>query len=118
MFSSDEQRYRVMYQNIDPSILFEGNVLGISLENNRLNNLDPAQLPPNLVQLYLSDNNLKRFPQHVMDNQLNLKQVSLSGNPWICDCEALIFKTWLTSKNNIVRISIYILFLLNKILLM
>lgn len=108
MFSSDERRYSVMYQNIDPTLHFEGNVLGINLENNTLETLDADQLPPNLVQLYLSDNRLKRFPQHVMANQLNLKQVSLSGNPWMCDCHTLKFKQWLSSKNHIVRIFVYI----------
>lgn len=108
MLSSHDRRYRVMYQNIDPSLHLEDNVLGISLENNRLDVLDAAQLPPNLVQLYLSDNKLRRFPQHVIDNQLNLKQVSLSGNPWACDCDTLKFKNWLTFNNHIVRIFVYI----------
>lgn len=109
MFSSDNGRYRVMYQSIDHSKHFEGNVLGISLENNNLDILDAAQLPPNLVELYLSNNKLRRFPQSVMDSQTNLKQVSLSGNPWLCDCDALDFKKWLASNSHIVSISIYII---------
>lgn len=102
-----------MYQNIDPSLHLEDKVLGISLENNSLDGLHAAQLPPNLVQLYLSDNKLRRFPAHLMDYQLNLKKVTLSGNPWKCDCEALKFKKWLTFNNHIVRIFVYILFHFN-----
>lgn len=115
MFSSDDRRHRVMLQNIDPYLPLKGNVSGISLENNRLEILDAAQLPPNLVQLHLSNNMLRRFPQSVIDSQLNLRQVSLSNNPWKCDCDALEFKKWLTSNIHIVRVFVYIyIFLLRK----
>ena len=49
-----------------------------------------------------------------MDNHPNLKQFSLSGNPWSCDCNTLKFKNWLASNIQNVRILEY---LKNKFLL-
>ena len=96
-----------MDQNLYPSLHIEDQVFGINLENNSLESLEMAHLPPNLIQLYLSDNKLRLLPDSILDNLQNLKQVSLSGNPWDCDCNALKFKKWLTSKHDVVRIFFY-----------
>lgn len=92
-----------MTQNIYPSLLIEDRVLGVNLENNSLESLQADQLPPNLMELYLANNKLRGLPDSILDNQENLKNLSLSGNPWNCDCSALKFKKWLTSKYSIVR---------------
>ena len=72
--------------------------MGINLENNSLESLDEDKIPPNLIQLYLSNNKLTRLPEIIIDDHLNLKELSLSGNPWKCDCYTLKFKKWLASK--------------------
>lgn len=92
-----------MTQNIYPSLLIEDRVLGVNLENNSLESLQADQLPPNLMELYLANNKFRWLPDSILDNQENLKNLSLSGNPWNCDCSALKFKKWLTSKYSIVR---------------
>lgn len=104
MITSSDQRASVMNQNINPSLHIEDRVYGINLENNNLEFLDEAQLPANLSQLYLSGNKLKWLPESLLDNQINLKQVSLSRNPWKCDCSSIKFKKWLTTKNTFVSI--------------
>ena len=93
-----------MKQNVYPSIHIEDQVLGINLENNRLESLENGRLPPNLIHLYLSNNSLKRLPDSIFENQEKLKNLSLSENPWSCDCNALKFKKWLTSNHKYVRI--------------
>lgn len=107
MTTSNDQRAYVMDQNINTSLHIEDRVYGINFENNNLQFLDEAQLPANLSQIYLSGNKLKRLPESFLDNQINLKHVSLSRNPWICDCSSIKFKTWLTTKNTIVSIFEY-----------
>lgn len=95
----------------------EDRILGINLANNYLESLDGAQLPPNITQLNLSNNKLRRIPGSMFENQFNLKQVSLSGNPWECDCDALEFKKWITFNNHIVRIFNHSYLLINNLLI-
>lgn len=102
MNTSDDQNSAMQGQNTY-SFSFKDRVLGISLENNNLKSIDAAFLPPNLTQLYLSNNKLSRLPESIIDNQLNLEQVSLSGNPWKCDCNASKFRNWLILNYRIVR---------------
>lgn len=106
----DFRRSVVMDQNAYPSLHLEDHVLGIDLENNSLQTLESAQLPPELIDMYLADNNLRRMDETMLYTLQNLKRVTLSGNPWDCDCAALGFKKWLLSKADIVRM----LFLYSK----
>lgn len=100
----EDDRHHIFQDIVYSTIHIEDIVLGVSLENNGLESLDTAQLPQNLVWLYLSNNKLRRLPESFLENQRNLKQVTLSGNPWICDCDTLKFKKWLTSKEEKVKI--------------
>lgn len=92
-----------MSQNLYPSLHIEDRVLGVNLENNNLESLEEAQFPRNLIQLYLANNKLRWLPDAILDNLTRIKSISLSGNPWNCDCNTLRFKKWLTSNHNIVR---------------
>lgn len=113
--SSDDGRLLVIDEKAYPSYI-EDRVLGINLTNNSLEFLDEAQLPPNLNQLYLSNNKLRWLPESLLVNQRNLKNVSLSGNPWICNCSTYkLFKKLLTSRIN-VRIFNYLFYISKKLL--
>ena len=96
-----------MAQNIYPAFHIEDHVLGLNLENNSLQSLEDVQLPPNLLQLYLANNKLRGLPDSLLDHQVTLKSVSLSGNPWNCDCSALKFKKWITANHASVRFNSY-----------
>lgn len=96
--------YEDPFDIIYSTIHIEDKVLGVSLENNGLESLDTAQLPSDLIWLYLSKNKFRRLPESFLENQRNLKQLTLSGNPWKCDCDTLKFKKWLTSEKEKVRI--------------
>ena len=92
-------------------------VLGINLENNRLEALESTQLPPKLKQLFLANNKFKKLPMSIFKDQKDLKEVTLSGNPWQCDCDTVEFKEWLTSEKAIVRKFLIIewIFLINSL---
>lgn len=101
-------------ENAYPSNINDS-VFGNNLTNNNLESLDEAQLPLSLNQLYLSVNKLRELP--ILDSRLNLKIVSLSGNPWKCDCSAIkSFKTWLTSTINVRKFQLFILYFIKSLL--
>lgn len=107
-----------MHESIYSKFLVVDKVLGINLENNSLESLETAQFPPNLIQLYLSKNKLRKLPESIFENQRNLEQVTLSGNPWNCDCDALTFKKWLTSEREKVSVlNMYTYFFISSIYL-
>ena len=101
MFQIIHYQHRlILNQKIVSVLHIEDDALGINLEHNNLSSLESAQFPTNLIQLHLSDNKLRRLPESILENQTNLKHVTLSGNPWKCDCKEW---KWLASKNSIVR---------------
>ncbi|XP_023239016.1 toll-like receptor Tollo isoform X1 [Centruroides sculpturatus] len=52
-----------------------------------------------LQSLMLSNNKFTRFPVNLIQIQY-LESISLSKNPWICDCETLPFVKWILSEQN------------------
>lgn len=73
----------------------------LDLENNRISNLDGNLIPKDLKELKLSGNLLKRLPWKKLLND-SLEVMTLSENPWCCDCETVDFKKWLLSVNRLV----------------
>ena len=65
--------------------------------------LESTKFPPNLIQLHLSDNKLTQLPESIFKAQMDLQEVTLSGNPWKCDYNAVNFKKWLTTEKSRVR---------------
>lgn len=67
------------------------NVSRIFAKNNSVEEILPEHLPNNLFALDLSGNKLKRIKPDVLSklsHMQNLQNVSISQNPWICDCAA------------------------------
>ncbi|GIY83408.1 carboxypeptidase N subunit 2 [Caerostris extrusa] len=58
----------------------------LNLEQNFLNEID-FYLPKNLRILKLAENKLTRFPSYFPKS---ISTWTLSGNPWICDCETIV----------------------------
>ncbi|XP_062123368.1 protein toll-like [Drosophila sulfurigaster albostrigata] len=63
----------------------------LHLPNNQLHNLTVDQLPTNLTYLDLRNNRLEKLYEQVLEflwNRSSSLSIKLSGNPWICDCNA------------------------------
>lgn len=78
------------------------NVTYVYLENNIISNFPPPPLERNteymrnLAALDIRRNRFRKFPTHLFEQFINLDQVHLSNNPWLCDCESTFaFQEWL-----------------------
>lgn len=76
------------------------NVTYVHLENNLISSLQPLdanfKFMRNLAALDLRQNKLQEFPNLILERFINLDQVHLSNNPWLCDCESTFaFQEWL-----------------------
>ena len=59
--------------------------------------LDAILALQNVSVLHLDDNRLERLPDNITTAQLrDVIDVTLSRNPWVCDCAALSTKKWMT----------------------
>lgn len=64
------------------------------LSGNELEKISLENLPPKLVVLQLHDNQLKTLDESVINfisNSSTIDELTLSGNPWICNCTTLPF---------------------------
>ena len=76
------------------------NVTYVHLEDNLISSIQPFEsnnkLLRNLAALDIRRNKFQTFPSHIFDQLVNLDQVHLSDNPWLCDCESTFkFQEWL-----------------------
>ena len=77
-----------------PTISHQGysDVSKIYVANNHIQQLNLENLPPKLQILQIHNNRLKGI-NHTVLEQLNhtrtLKQITLNGNPWMCDCTTI-----------------------------
>ncbi|XP_061623579.1 platelet glycoprotein Ib beta chain isoform X1 [Phyllopteryx taeniolatus] len=51
--------------------------------------------PAGTAELHLHNNQLTTLPNGFLDKLPSLRQVSLHGNPWACDCGVLYLRAWL-----------------------
>lgn len=64
-------------------------VTKLLLSNNQISEIKLENLPPKLKVLDLNDNNLETLNNSVISflrNSTTLEELTLSGNPWLCDC--------------------------------
>ncbi|KAM9343683.1 platelet glycoprotein IX [Pholidichthys leucotaenia] len=57
--------------------------------------MDLPHLPPETAELHLQDNQLTSVAAGRLDHLIHLKRVSLSGNPFHCDCKIQYLRNWL-----------------------
>ncbi|XP_077378203.1 platelet glycoprotein Ib beta chain [Festucalex cinctus] len=55
----------------------------------------PSIYPADTTELRLHNNRLTTLPNGLLDKLSSLRQVSLHGNPWTCDCGVLYLRAWL-----------------------
>ncbi|KAK9882856.1 hypothetical protein WA026_023552 [Henosepilachna vigintioctopunctata] len=79
------------------------NVTGLYLQRNIINYM--SWLPPNIEILNLDHNQLKSFDSDMINSleKSNLRTLSASSNPWLCNCETKDFINYLWK--NILKVS-------------
>lgn len=90
-----------VYRIDDPRFAIYDYTLSLNLSNNSIEALKGVYLSRNLKELFLDDNILTTLPYSIMSLK-RLREVTLSGNRWSCDCDdgkALEFRKWMISKN-------------------
>ncbi|GIY10198.1 protein toll [Caerostris darwini] len=81
---------------------FPNNAKEINLQDNNIITFNEIESMPlvNLQILKMAGNNLSKFTLDEGNISSHLSLISLSRNPWICDCEAWSFREWLIQHNN------------------
>ncbi|XP_053174397.1 glycoprotein IX (platelet) [Scomber japonicus] len=75
---------------------------GLQVNCNSLNLVELPHLPPNTTELHVQDNRLTSVSSGQFDRLVGLKKVSLSGNPFHCDCRIQYLRSWLLKNKDIV----------------
>lgn len=75
---------------------------GLKVNCSSLKLMDLSLLPPETTQLDLQDNWLTSVPPGLFDKLVALEKISLSGNPFHCDCRIQYLRSWLLRNRAIV----------------
>ncbi|KAM4736792.1 platelet glycoprotein IX isoform 1-T2 [Anableps anableps] len=96
MTSSSAQRtvQSCVFSELQPS--------GLSVNCSSLNLMELPHLPSETTELYVQDNQLTSVPRGQFDQLDNLKKVSLSPNPFHCDCSIQYLRNWLLKNRAVV----------------
>lgn len=70
---------------------FKFNITKISAINNKIAVVTSDSIADDLKFLDLRNNSLRYLSKEVIKKLKNLQTLSLSGNPWLCDCSSLDF---------------------------
>ncbi|CAL1288706.1 unnamed protein product [Larinioides sclopetarius] len=75
---------------------------GLDFSHNNLRSLENVHLPKETKSFFLDHNLLSRPDISLFYSLEGLGKVTLSGNPWTCDCETVAFKRWILSHSEII----------------
>ncbi|XP_070823719.1 platelet glycoprotein IX [Chaetodon trifascialis] len=75
---------------------------GLLVNCSSLNLMELPHLPSDTTELHVQDNRLTSVSPGLFDRLLGLKRVSLSGNPFHCDCRIQYLRNWLLKNRAIV----------------
>ncbi|XP_008295467.1 platelet glycoprotein IX [Stegastes partitus] len=81
------------------SVLFP---TGLKVNCSSLNLMELPHLPSDTTELHLQDNQLTSVPPGLFDRFAGLQKVSLSANPFHCDCRIQYLRSWLLKNRAIV----------------
>ncbi|MED6263330.1 hypothetical protein CHARACLAT_003491 [Characodon lateralis] len=85
-----------------PCIFSELQPSGLSVNCSSLNLMDLPHLPSETTELYVQNNQLTSVPPGQFDRLVNLKKVSLSPNPFRCDCSIQYLRDWMLKNRAII----------------
>ncbi|KAM9350916.1 platelet glycoprotein IX isoform 1-T2 [Symphorus nematophorus] len=74
----------------------------LQLNCSSLNLTELPRLSSDITELYVQDNQLTSVSPGQFDRLVGLKKVSLSGNPFHCDCRIQYLRNWLLKNRGIV----------------
>ncbi|GIX95515.1 protein toll [Caerostris darwini] len=98
--------YRIRYDGSSKTrwinFAIQDEIAGLDITNNSLQSMEEARFPEGMVHLLLANNQLRVPPTALLYSLEKLSSVTLSGNPWTCDCNVISFKKWILSKSDIV----------------
>ncbi|GIY98303.1 uncharacterized protein CEXT_170881 [Caerostris extrusa] len=107
MMLSYPTKYKILYENnslaIWTNLEIQDDIAGLNVTNNSLQSMEEARLPEGMVHLFLANNQFRVPLTGLLNSQENLSRVTLSGNPWDCDCGTINFKKWIISKPDVVQ---------------
>ncbi|GIY01980.1 uncharacterized protein CDAR_298061 [Caerostris darwini] len=106
-FFTEEQNSTVLEiflprANKEVPFVIEAEIEGLNLSNNKIQSLEEARLPNRTRFLFLDHNLIRKLPVSLLQSLEFLTRITLSNNPWTCDCTALYFKKWVVSKSILV----------------
>ncbi|XP_018556575.1 glycoprotein IX (platelet) [Lates calcarifer] len=76
--------------------------VGLQVNCSSLNLMELPSLPSDITELHVQDNRLTSVSTGLFDRLVGLKKVSLSGNPFHCDCKIQYLRNWLLKNRAIV----------------
>ncbi|KAM9856300.1 platelet glycoprotein IX isoform 2-T3 [Aulostomus maculatus] len=68
---------------------------GLQVNCSSLQLMEVPYLPSDTTELYMQSNHLTTIPSGRFDRLIGLKKLSLSGNPFHCDCRIKYLRNWL-----------------------
>ncbi|KAM7404958.1 hypothetical protein PAMP_012257 [Pampus punctatissimus] len=75
---------------------------GLQVNCSSRNLMELPHLPSDTTELHVQDNRLTSVSSGLFDRLVGLKKVSLSGNPFHCDCRIQYLRRWLLKNKDIV----------------
>ncbi|XP_068585697.1 platelet glycoprotein IX [Cebidichthys violaceus] len=75
---------------------------GLQVNCSSLNLEDLPRVPSDTTELHVQDNRLTSVSPGLFDRLVGLKKVSLSGNPFHCDCRIQYLRSWLLKNRAVV----------------
>ncbi|XP_014889049.1 platelet glycoprotein IX [Poecilia latipinna] len=75
---------------------------GLRVNCSSLNLMELPHLPSETTELFVQDNRLTSVPPGKFDRLANLRKVSLSPNPFRCDCSIQYLRYWLLKNRAVV----------------
>ncbi|GIY34694.1 protein toll [Caerostris darwini] len=88
--------------NNEMPFVIQAEIEGLNLSGNKIQSLEAARLPIQMRFLFLDHNLIQKPPVSLLESLDFLTRVTLSNNPWTCDCAALDFKKWVVLKSVLV----------------